>query len=53
MDWVAMLFAHTVLKYLGTVLQILAVVLGINQVALGLMVILNSLGTIGVFTMRM
>ena len=53
MDWVAMLFAHTVLKYLGTVLQIVAVVLGINQVALGLMLILNSLSAIGVFTMRM
>jgi len=53
MDWVAMLFAHTVLKYLGTILQIVAVVLGINQVALGLMVILNSLSAIGVFTLRL
>ena len=49
MDWIAMLFAHTILKYVGTPLQILGVVLGINQVALGLMVILQSLSNLGVF----
>jgi multiple antibiotic resistance protein len=50
MDWVAMLFAHVVLKWLGAVLQVFAVVLGVAQVALGLQVILRSLSLIGVFT---
>ena len=50
MDWVAMLFAHVILKWLGTVLQVFAVVLGVAQVALGLQVILRSLSLIGVFT---
>lgn len=51
LDWLAMMFAHTILKYAGTMLQIFAVVLGINQVALGLLVILQNLSKIGVFTM--
>jgi multiple antibiotic resistance protein len=51
LDWMAMLFAHTVLKYLGVVLQVFAVVLGINQVTLGLFVMLRALSNIGLFTM--
>lgn len=51
LDWLAMLFAHTMLKYFGVVLQVFAVVLGINQVTLGLFVILRALSNIGVFTM--
>jgi multiple antibiotic resistance protein len=43
MDWVAMIFAEPILKWLGTALQILAVVLGIAQVAIGLQVIFQSL----------
>ena len=52
MDWVAMLFARVILKYIGTALQVFAVVLGVNQIALGLLVILQSLSRIGVFTMQ-
>jgi multiple antibiotic resistance protein len=49
MDWIAMLFAHTILKWFGPALQVLAVVLGVTQVALGLQVILRSLSLIGIF----
>jgi multiple antibiotic resistance protein len=52
MDWLAMLFAHVILKYIGTALQVFAVVLGVNQIALGLLVILQSLSRIGFFTMQ-
>lgn len=52
MNWVAMLYAHAVLKYAGTALQVFAVVLGVTQVALGLMIILKSLSDLGVFTLR-
>lgn len=52
LDWLAMLFAHTILKWLGTALQVFAVVLGVTQVALGLQVILHHLSLIGVFTER-
>jgi multiple antibiotic resistance protein len=52
MDWVAMLFAHVILKYIGTTLQVFAVVLGINQIALGLLVILQSLSRLGLFTLQ-
>lgn len=52
LNWLAMLHAHTVLKYAGTALQIFAVVLGVTQVALGLMIILQSLSGLGVFTLR-
>jgi multiple antibiotic resistance protein len=52
MDWLAMLFASTILKWLGPALQVFAVVLGVTQVALGLQVILHSLSVIGVFTER-
>ncbi len=52
MDWLAMLYAHVILKHFGTALQVFAVVLGVTQVALGLMIILQSLSMIGVFTLR-
>ncbi|MGE0419188.1 MAG: MarC family protein [Acetobacteraceae bacterium] len=53
LDWITMLFAHVILRYLGPALQIFAVVLGVTQVAIGLDVILRSLSTIGVFAMRL
>lgn len=43
LDWVAMMFAETILKGIGTSLQVLAVVLGVTQAALGLQIILHSL----------
>jgi len=43
LDWVAMMFAETILRWIGTSLQVLAVVLGVTQPALGLQVILHSL----------
>jgi multiple antibiotic resistance protein len=49
LDWLAMLFAETILKWTGTALQIFAVVLGVTQAALGLQVILHNLSLIGVF----
>ncbi len=52
LDWVAMLFAETILKWVGTPLQVFAVVLGVTQIALGLQVIMHSLVMIGVFTVR-
>jgi multiple antibiotic resistance protein len=48
LDWVAMLFAHTVIRWLGAVLQLFGVILGVTQVALGLEIILRSLGRLGV-----
>jgi multiple antibiotic resistance protein len=52
MDWLAMLFAHAILRWAGTVLQVFAVVLGVTQIALGLQVIIHSLSMIGVFAER-
>jgi multiple antibiotic resistance protein len=52
MDWLAMLFAHSILRWAGTVLQVFAVVLGVTQIALGLQVIIHSLSMIGVFAER-
>ncbi|MGH8445988.1 MAG: MarC family protein, partial [Solimonas sp.] len=52
LDWLAMLFADTVLKWAGTALQIFAVVLGVTQIALGLQVIMHNLALIGVFVER-
>ncbi len=49
LDWVAMLYAHVVLRWFGIVLQLLAVVLGVTQVALGLQLILIALARIGGF----
>jgi multiple antibiotic resistance protein len=52
LDWLAMLFAETILRWLGPVLQVFAVVLGITQIALGLQVIIHSLSMIGIFAER-
>ena len=52
MDWLAMLFADTILRWVGTTLQVFAVVLGVTQIALGLQVIMHSLSMIGVFAER-
>ena len=52
LDWVAMMFAHLILKWFGTILQLLAVVLAINQVALGLQIILSALSKLGLFVLR-
>jgi multiple antibiotic resistance protein len=46
-DWLAMVFAQAILKWLGTALKIIAVVLGVVQVALGLQIIVRSLVTLG------
>lgn len=48
MDWLAMVYAAPILKWIGTSLQIAAVVLGVAQIALGLQVILHSLAMLGV-----
>ncbi|PSJ53228.1 MarC family protein [Mesorhizobium soli] len=50
LDWVAMLFAESILRWVGTALQVFAVVLGVTQIALGLQIILRSLCMIGVAT---
>ncbi len=52
MDWLAMLFADAILRWVGTALQVFAVVLGVTQIALGLQVIMHSLSMIGVFAER-
>jgi multiple antibiotic resistance protein len=52
LDWLAMLYAHAILKWAGAVLQVTAVVLGVTQIALGLQVIIMSLGMMGVITLR-
>ena len=52
LDWLAMLFANAILKWMGTALQVLAVVLGVTQIALGINVILQSLSLIGVLSIR-
>ncbi len=46
LDWLAMTFADTILKWVGTSLQVLAVVLGVTQAALGLQIILHSVSLI-------
>jgi multiple antibiotic resistance protein len=46
LDWVAMMFAETILRWIGTALQVLAVVLGVTQAALGLQIVLHSLSMI-------
>jgi multiple antibiotic resistance protein len=51
-DWLAMIFAHVLLRWLGTVLQVFAVVLGVTQIGIGLQVILRSLSEMGVFVLR-
>ena len=52
LDWLAMLFADTILKWTGTALQVFTVVLGVTQIALGLQIITHSLSMIGVFVER-
>lgn len=52
LDWLAMIFAHVIVKYIGTALQVFAVVLGVTQIAIGLQVILRSLSNLGVFVMN-
>lgn len=51
-DWVAMMFAETVLRRLGGLLQLFGVVLGVVQVALGLDVMLRQLHVLGVIPLR-
>ena len=51
-DWLAMLFAHTILRWMGTILQIFGVILGVTQAALGLRIMLVALSDIGVFSIR-
>ncbi|QRM55569.1 MarC family protein [Sinorhizobium sp. BG8] len=46
LDWLAMIFAEGILRWIGTSLQVLAVVLGVTQAALGLQVILHSFSMI-------
>jgi len=46
LDWLAMMFAGPILRWIGTSLQVLAVVLGVTQAALGLQIILHSLSMI-------
>jgi multiple antibiotic resistance protein len=48
LDWIGMLFAEAILRWVGTALQIFGVVLGVTQIALSLQIILNSLGMIGI-----
>lgn len=48
LDWVAMLFAHSVVRWLGGVLQLFGVVLSVTQVALGVRIILRSLSNLGI-----
>jgi len=52
LDWVAMLFADAILKWMGVALQVFAVVLGVTQIALGLNVIFQSLSLIGLLPVR-
>jgi multiple antibiotic resistance protein len=47
LDWLAMWFAESVLRWVGPLLQLFGVVLSVNQVALGLLFILNSLRRLG------
>jgi multiple antibiotic resistance protein len=47
LDWLAMLFAESIVRWTGTALQVFAVVLGVTQIALGLQVIVQSLGMLG------
>jgi multiple antibiotic resistance protein len=53
LDWLAMLFAETILEWTGTALQVFTVVLGVTQIALGLQIIAHSLGMIGAFAERL
>ena len=53
LDWLAMLVAHTIVRWFSPLLLLLGVILGVNQVALGLQLMLGGMeGLIaqGVFT---
>jgi multiple antibiotic resistance protein len=52
LDFVAMLFARPLLKWLGAPLLIMGVVLAIIQLALGVQVVLSNLAALGVFALR-
>ncbi|WP_270935307.1 MarC family protein [Falsiroseomonas oryzae] len=52
LDWLAMLFAHAILRWTATALQVLAVVLGVTQTAIGLQVMLRALAELGVIALR-
>lgn len=43
LDWLAMLGAHVIERWLGSLLLLLGVVLGVNQVALGLQLMLGGI----------
>lgn len=47
-DWIVMVYAVPIQRWLGTTLLIVAIVLGVTQVALGLQVIFKSLTMLGV-----
>jgi multiple antibiotic resistance protein len=51
-DWLAMLFAKTIVEWTGTAVQMFTVVLGVTQIALGLQIITHSRSMIGVFAER-
>jgi multiple antibiotic resistance protein len=53
LDWLAMLVAHMIVRWLSPLLLLLGVVLGVNQVALGLQLVLGGISGLiaqGVFT---
>jgi multiple antibiotic resistance protein len=53
LDWLAMLAAHVIVRWLGPVLLLLGVVLGVNQVALGLQLMIGGISGLieqGAFT---
>lgn len=52
LNWLAMVFAHVILRWMATALQVVAVVLSVTQIGIGLTVILRSLSEIGVFVLR-
>jgi len=43
LDWLAMLTAHIIVRWLGPLLMLLGVILGVTQVALGLQLILAGI----------
>jgi multiple antibiotic resistance protein len=43
LDWLAMLAAHVIVRWLGPLLRIVGVVLGVNQVALGLQLMIGGI----------
>ena len=53
LDWLAMLVAHTIVRWFSPLLLLLGVILGVNQVALGLQLMrggMQGLIAQGVFT---